>query len=160
MRYLPAFVLGFFLAGCGIARQQELAAQQAALQQQSITVMKECNEKYAPDNPKIAVIRAQCINNGLVILQPTMPYPDLLMVLMADHVAIAEQIQTGRITMAQGSALIAQKWSALTAEEQRRNLANRSVTAAEESASAATAAAWRAASPRTCNYGSGTVRCF
>ena len=67
------------------------------------------------------------------------------------------------MTLAQGNAAITQKWSDMVAEEQRRQLANRSVAAQEETAAAANSAAsasWAAAGPRTCNYGGGTITCF
>jgi hypothetical protein len=162
-RICVALALAALLVGCGIARQRELAAQIAALREQSAAAMKECGEKFPPGNPKIAVARAQCVNGAFAILQPTMPYPDLIQVFMADHLAVAEEVQIGRTTIAQGNAILAHKWSELVAEEQRRNLANRSVMAAEQQASAASSAAaasWRAAGPRTCNYGAGMVTCF
>ena len=119
--------------------------------------------KVPPGNPKIAVARAQCVNGAFAILQPTIPYPDLLQVYMADHLAIAEDVQAGRTSILQANAILARKWSELVAEEQRRGLANRAVVAQEQStvaASAAAAASWRAAGPRTCNYGAGTVTCL
>jgi hypothetical protein len=75
-----ALTLAALIAGCGIARQRELAAQAAALREQSAAAMKECGEKFPPGNPKIAVTRAQCVNAALAIAQPTLPYPDLLQV--------------------------------------------------------------------------------
>ena len=82
---------------------------------------------------------------------------------MADHLAITEDVQAGRTSILQANAILARKWSELVAEEQRRGLANRAVVAQEQStvaASAAAAASWRAAGPRTCNYGAGTVTCL
>jgi len=119
--------------------------------------------KVPTGNPKIAFARAQCVNGAFAILQPTIPYPDLLQVYMADHLAIAEDVQAGRTSILQANAILARKWSELVAEEQRRGLANRAVVAQEQStvaASAAAAASWRAAGPRTCNYGAGTVTCL
>ena len=74
------------------------------------------------------------MNAAFAILQPTLPYPDLLQTWMAEHLAIAEQIQTAHMTLAQGNAVITQKWSDMVAEEQRRQLANRSIAAQEEAA--------------------------
>jgi hypothetical protein len=162
-RLCAALTLAALIAGCGLARQRELAAQMAALREQSAAAMKECGEKFPPGNPKMAVARAQCVNAALVIVQPTLPYPDLLQVYMADHMAVAEDIQAGRTSIAQGNAVLARKWSELVGEEQRRRLANRAVTAQEQTAAAASstaAASWQAAGPRTCNYGAGTITCF
>ena len=158
-RLCVALALAALIAGCGLARQRELAAQMAALREQSAAAMKECGEKF----PKMAVTRAQCVNAALVIVQPTLPYPDLLQVYMADHMVVAEDIQAGRTSIAQGNAVLARKWSELVGEEQRRRLANRTVTAQEQTAAAASstaAASWQAAGPRTCNYGAGTITCF
>ena len=158
-----AVLLAALVAGCGIARQRELVAQAAALREQSAAAMKECAEKFPPGNPRIAVARAECVNGAFAMLLPTLPYPDLLQVYMADHMAIAEDIQTGRMSTAQANAVLAHKWSDLVAEEQRRALANRVVAARERNAAAASAAAaasWQAAAPRTCNYAAGMVTCF
>ena len=163
MRRICIVLLPLVVAGCGLARQRELQARMTALRQQSADTMKDCNDRLPPGNPKTAVVRAQCVNSAFAILQPTLPYPDLLQTWMAEHLAIAEQIQLGHMTLAQGNAALTQKWSDMVAEEQRRQLANRSVAAQEETAAAASSAAsasWAATGPRTCNYGGGTVTCF
>jgi hypothetical protein len=77
------------------------------------------------------------VNAALAIMQPKLPYPDLLQVYMAAHLALAEDVQAGRTSLAQGNAILTQKWSELVAEEQRRMLANRTVVAQEHSAAAA-----------------------
>jgi len=163
MRRVCVILLALALAGCALAKQRELKEKMAALRQQSADAMKDCNERLPPGNPKIAVSRAQCVNAAFAILQPTMPYPDLLQTFMAEHTAIAEQVQMGKMTIVQGNAAIAEKWSAVVSEEQRRQLATLGVAAqvqSAEAASSAAAASWRAAGPRTCNYGGGTVTCF
>lgn len=157
MRRIVAVVLmGALLGGCGIVQQRELAAKRALLREQSAMAMKECGEKYPPGNSKTAVARAQCMNGAFTILQPTLPYPDLLQVFMADHVAIAEEVQAGRTTIVQANSVIARKWSEIVAEEQRRNLANRSVAAQENVA----AASLQAAGSRTCTAFGNSVTCF
>jgi hypothetical protein len=129
----------------------------AALREQSAAALTECGEKFPPGNPKIAVARAQCVNAAFAILQPTIPYPDLLQVYVADHLAIAEDVQGWPDINPPANAILARKWSEVVAEEQRRGLANRAVSAQEHSDAAAS---WRASGPRTCNYGAGTVTCF
>jgi hypothetical protein len=107
--------------------------------------------------------RARCINEALAFFRPTMPYPDLLDTVQAERLAIAENVQNGRITVAQGNAAMAEKWSAMVSEEQRRKTAVVGAVAQMSSAAAAHSAAaanWRAAGPRTCNYGGGTVTCY
>jgi hypothetical protein len=164
MRRVLVVALALVAASCGIARQRELQAQMASLRQQSGDAMKDCNERFPPGNPKIAIDRARCVNGAFEIALPTMPYPDLLQVFMANNLAIAEQVQTGHTSLAQGNAAIAEKWSALVGEEQRRRLANVSAAAQVEAATAATSAAaagWQAAAPRTCSrLGPGTVTCY
>jgi len=139
MRQICVVLLALVVAGCGLMRQRELQEKIAALRQQSADAMNNCNQQYPPGLAKTAMARAQCVNAAMAILQPTLPYPDLLQTWMADHVAIAEEVQTGKITIAQANAALAEKWSAMVAEEQRRTLANRSVAAQEQSAAAARA---------------------
>jgi hypothetical protein len=163
MGRMLVLLLCLAVAGCGLARQRELQEKIAALRQQSAAAMQECNTQWPPGNPKTAVARAQCVNSAMAILQPTMPYPDLLQVWMANHLARAEQVQSGRVTMAQANAALTEKWSALISEEQKRTLANRSVAAQEQTASAAqssAAAAWAANAPRTCSAMGNSVTCF
>jgi hypothetical protein len=128
----------------------------AALQAQSTAAAQECQNKFPPGVQKIAMARAQCLNDAMAILRPIMPYPDLWDLFMASHVAIAEQYQNGKITFAQGNEMIAQKRAELTAEEQRRQLASRSVMAQENVA----AANLQAAGPHSCIGGPNVVSCF
>jgi hypothetical protein len=125
-------LIALSVAGCGLA-------QTAALKERSAAGMQDCDVRFPKDDAKIAVSRAQCLNDALAILRPTMPYPDLLDQYLAIHMALAEQVQKGQLTIAQGNAAIAQKKSELAAEEQRRSLASRSVVAQENRAAAAAA---------------------
>jgi hypothetical protein len=84
------------------------------------------------------------------------PYPDLWDVYIASRIVIAERVQKGQISIAEGDEAFAQKRSDLAAEEQRRLLANRSVAAQENIASASL----QAAGPRSCIQASNTVTCF
>jgi hypothetical protein len=73
-----------------------------------------------------------------------------------DQHDVTERVQNGQMTIAQANEAIAQKFSELNAEEQRRLLASRSVGAQESAA----AAAWQASRPRTCMGGPNIVGCF
>ena len=151
-----AIVTTFVLDGCGIARRQEMEAKRAALKQQSDAAAQDCNTEFPPGKVPTAVARAQCINNALSILRPIVPYPDLWDVYMASHIAVAERVQKGQMSIAEANEVLAQKRSELVAEEQRRLLANRSVAAQENIASASL----QAAGPHSCIQASNTVTCF
>jgi hypothetical protein len=149
-------ILSFSLAGCGIAQQREMQARAEALQAQSAAAAQNCETTFPAGNPKTAVARAKCQTEALAILRPTIRYPDLTDVWIATRLSSAEDVQNGRMSIAKANELMAAKTAELTAEEQRRNLANRSVAAQEGVA----AASWRAAGPRSCTRIGDTVNCF
>src|SRR6266404_2610624 len=122
------------IAGCGIARRHELQARTEALQQQSTAAMQECDAKFPKDIAKIAVARAQCANGAFAIMRPVVPYPDLWDLYMASLATLAERVQNGQLTIIEANEAFAQRTSELVAEEQRRQLANRSVAGQEMSA--------------------------
>src|SRR5262249_53334541 len=105
---------------------------------------------------KTAVARAKCQVDAVAILRPTVAHPDLLDSLMATRMSVAEQVQNGRLTIAQANEMMANKKSELVSEEQRRNLANRAVVAQESAA----AASWAASGPVSCTKTGNTVNCF
>jgi hypothetical protein len=144
------------IAGCGLVRQRELQARNQELKAQAEAAAQRCETTVPAGNPKTAVARAKCQTEAWAILRPTMPYPDLLDLLIAKRLAIAEQVEKGQLTIAQGNEAIATARSEAIAEEQRRNLANRSV-AAQEGIAAASASA---AGPHSCTQYGNTVNCF
>ena len=150
--FCVAVVLGLTVASCGIARQARIQE----LQAQSLAASQRCDVSVPAGNAKTAVERAKCQTQAWAILRPIMPYPDLLDLMIASRLTIAEQIQNGKLTIAQGNEQIAAKRSELAAEEQRRNLANRSVAAQEGMA----AASQSAAGPHSCTWFGNTVNCF
>jgi hypothetical protein len=109
----------------------------AALREQSAAAMKECGEKFPPGNPKNAVARAQCVNAAFAILAAddalSRPIAGLHGRSRCSSRGHPSRLDIDRT----GNAILAHKWSDLVVEEQRRRLANRAVTAQEESASAA-----------------------
>jgi hypothetical protein len=131
------------------ARVDELKAKTQEAEQQ-------CSITWPPGNPKTAVSRAKCQTDPLAIMRPVHPYPDLLDLFIASRMAIAERVQNGQMTIAQANEAIATKRSELVAEEQRRQLANRSVSAQENAA----AASLVAAGPHSCTAIGNTVNCF
>ena len=154
--FCVAVVLGLTVASCGIARRQEMQARIQELQAQSLAASQRCDVSVPAGNAKTAVERAKCQTEAWAILRPTTPYPDLLDLMIASRLAIAEQVQNGKLTIAQANEQIAAKRSELVAEEQRRNLANRSVAAQEGMA----AASQSAAGPHSCTWFGNTVNCF
>jgi hypothetical protein len=149
-------LIGVTLAGCGLTGQQELQARKDELNAQSKAAMESCNETHPGGNPKTAVARAKCQTEAMAIRLPIMTYPDLLRSFIATRMVVAEQVQDGKLTIAQGNEIVANKLSEMVTEEQRRNLANRSVRAQEGIAAASLASA----GPHTCTSFGNTVNCF
>ncbi|MGB9115157.1 hypothetical protein [Bradyrhizobium sp.] len=140
LRSIGVIALAATLGGCGlVAQAQQREAYQKALAQVQAGVQI-CNDTY-PKVQNTAVVRAQCIGAATDALRPLLTYPDLYDKEKADRNALAEQWQTGKITQLQYEAQFTEMHSTIVAEEQRRNLANRSVGAQESSASAAWIAA-------------------
>jgi hypothetical protein len=153
LRALVFIALALTLCGCGLARQRELQERNAALQEQSKAAVQECDTKFPKGIVATAVPRVQCLNDAMAITRPTSRNPDLLDSFMASRLAIAERIQKAQITMAQGGEEIANKWSQVVAEDQRRTLANRSVRAQET-------AAENIGGPTSCTRIGNTVNCY
>lgn len=68
---------------------------------------------------------------------------------MAKRMAIAEQMQSGKMNFAEGEAAITEKWSQAVSESQQRANARNSVTAQQQTAAAANTAAWAAMAQAT-----------
>ena len=84
-----------------------------------------------------------------------MTYPDLFDQSWAKAGVLAEQLQGHKLTRAEANAQMADVRSQITAEEQRRNLANRSVAAQETAATAALISS----GPTICNRVGNTTIC-
>ena len=92
----------------------------------------DCDARFPASNIKVAVARMQCFNDALE--SGTLGYvnQDLLASFMAYRMAIAEQIQYGKITVLQGKALAAEKWSQILSEAERRGNETQAVQAQRE----------------------------
>jgi hypothetical protein len=156
MKFIFAVVISLAMAGCGIMRQRELQARIDELKAKSHEAGEQCNVLWPAGNPKTAISRAKCQGEALAIIRPIAPYPDVLDLFIASRIAIAERLQNGQMTVAQANEAIAAKRSELVAEEQRRQLARRSVAAQEDVAAASLAAA----GPHSCTAIGNTVNCF
>jgi hypothetical protein len=141
---LNVFVLGLALCGCGTAprvqaddQTKQQAAVNARLIEESKAAMAACDAKFPAGDPKTAVVRRTCINDGFAIKLPTFgPDQDLVRAVMADSMVIAEQVQNGKMTIAEGNAAIAEKWSEAVTESQRRANSKNSVLAQQSAAAA------------------------
>jgi hypothetical protein len=156
MRILLFVAIAVLVSDCGLMQQWELQAQTEQLNAKSQAASQKCDTTLPAGNPKTATARAKCQTDALKILRPVEPYPDLMDLFIASRISIAERVQNGQLTIAQANELIAQKYSALFSENQRRSLADRAVSAQENMASASLAAA----RPRTCTAVGNTVSCF
>ena len=107
------------------------------MREQSRTAVANCDFRYPKDNPKIAVARIKCLNEAFSIQLPTLtPDQDLAQSFMAERMVIAERIKAGKMTMAEGQAAMAEKWSqVVSASQQRRDAAN--AVGAQQDAAAA-----------------------
>lgn len=142
-RTLSLSVLSLALSACALAQHmppdvqaKQQAAQSAQLVQQSKTAMAACDAELPAGNPKTAVARRKCINDGFAIRLPTYGADqDLVRGVLADSMVIAQNVQDGKMTIAEGNAAIAQKWSQAVTESQRR-ANSKNTPLAQESAAA------------------------
>lgn len=155
MKQLLIAVCCLTLAGCGLMARKERQEQMAAAIAAKDQGIAACKAQY-PDDNKDYVARNKCAFEAAKVIRPFATYPDLFDQSWATSAVVAEQLEAKKITRAQADLQMAQTRSQITAEEQRRNLANRSVAAQESAASAA----WAATGPVTCNRIGTTTTCF
>jgi hypothetical protein len=147
---------GLVLAGCGFDRAPELQSRTDQLNAQSAAASQACDVSVPAGNQKTAVMRAKCQVDAVAIRRPIVTYPDLLDSYLAARMAVAEQVQAGKLTVAKGSEVIAHKISELVAEEKRRNIANRSASTQETVAPESIVLA----SPHSCTRAADSAKCF
>lgn len=127
------------LAGCGLARQAERQEQMNAAKASMAQGFEDCKARF-PEGSKNYIEKDKCNAAAATVIRPFTPYPDLFDNYWAKRAVLAERLQAGKLTLAEANAEATQTQSDIAAEEQRRNLANRSVGAQESAA----AAAWMA----------------
>ena len=122
MRCVIATVVaaGMVGGGCGLDSNQEQTGQVAALETEAKAATDDCDRKFQPDNPSVAMARAKCLNEALEILVPALGYEDLVRRYMAARMAIAEQLQVGLITFAPAEEELARERTEVVAETKRR----------------------------------------
>lgn len=150
MRVLIGVLVFALLSGCGLVRQKEAQDRFNVAMADVRAGVETCNQSF-PKQQQTAVARARCIGDATAPIRPLVPFPDLLDQETANRNLLAERWQTGKITQAEFEAQFTQMHSQVVAEEQRRQLAGRSVNAQEAAAAAAL-------SPTICNrVGSSTI---
>jgi hypothetical protein len=130
--------------------EREEAFKAAKMQQESRLAA--CDVNFPPAAKKY-MDHAKCVNDAVNVIRPFVPYPDLLDQDNANRMLMAERLQQGKMTPAEATQEMAQRRSQVLAEEQRRGLANRAVSAQESAA----AAAWKGT---TCTRIGDTVNCY
>ena len=105
-----------------------MEARAAAIKEQARAAFQECKAKFPEVVAATTVANAQCLNGVVVIARPLWGNPDLLDAFMATRIAVAERVQKGQVTVAQGNEEVANKWTQVVAENQRRSLAPQRVS--------------------------------
>ncbi|MBB4362171.1 hypothetical protein GGD65_003196 [Bradyrhizobium sp. CIR18] len=137
-----------------MARKELQEKQQAAVAEMQAGFA-DCKARF-PDGSKQYIAKQQCDSAAAQSIRPYLTYPDLFDREQAERAVIAERLQAGKVTLAEANQHAAAVHSQIAEDEQRRNLAARSVGAQESAA----AAAWRASAPVSCTRTGNTVNCF
>lgn len=147
-------IVGPILAGCGLVARKQHAEEVARVKAQVEAGLAECDAKYKKVKGQM-LDRMRCRSASAVLYKPLLPYPDLLDQELSSLMVIAERVDKGQMSPVEGEQAASEVHSKMVAEEQRRMLANRSVSAQESAASAA----WRASAPVTCTRSGNSTTC-
>jgi hypothetical protein len=139
-----ALLLGTLVAECTMVQEHETSFRNEQLLAQAKAARLECDQKFPAGNPKTAVARAQCQKEAAEIARPTNIFPDLMDAFWETRMRVAEEVQSGKLTIAQGNEIITNRNTELTSEGQRRIAADRAVSAQENANRAALFAAYMA----------------
>ena len=154
MRLLIAMVSCALIAGCGVSRQADEAADSTPSDLND--ALAECRRAY-PNEIAQAVERAACVNKALEPLRSLLRYPDLLDQERAMRKSLAEQVQNNKLSLLDRLVQITELHKRMLAEEQSRVSANSSVPPQESAA----AALWRISNPASCaKLGGNTQYCY
>jgi hypothetical protein len=156
MRSLAIMALCAAVAGCGISRQpteQETEEPAAVSLNDALAA---CRNGY-PDQITQAVARAACVNNATELLRPLLPFPDLLDQENSLRKSLAEQVQSGSISLLERNRQMAKFHAKMLAEEQGRLQAK----PAEVVSASLAATQWRVSNPDGCtSLGGNTANCY
>ena len=106
------------LTGCGISRQVEQSEADPAPANLN-DALAACRNGH-PDQITQAVARAACVIKATEILRPLLPFPDLLDQENALRKSLAEQVQSGSISLLERNRQMTKFHAKLLAEEQGR----------------------------------------
>jgi len=98
MRSQVVIALCVVLAGCGISRQAEQQAAEEPTPPSLNDALAECRHAH-PDQITQAVARAGCVIKATQLLRANMPFPDLLDRENEMRKMLAEQVQSGKISL-------------------------------------------------------------
>jgi hypothetical protein len=126
-----AVMFALILAGCGIARQQQVAAarqqyidgiKQAG--EEAKAAMLECKNKRISGELKTYIASVQCSNSRITeaFQRADYRYLDLVGMLTAKRMEVAEKLDNHKITEAQATLENAEYASHIADEERKRNL--------------------------------------
>ena len=180
LRTLMVSGLVVVLTGCGISRQIELGESDPVPANLN-DGLAECRNFY-PDQITQAVVRAACIIKATEILRPMLPFPELLDQENALRKSLAEQVQSGGISLLERNRQMTKFHTKILAEEQGRSRAKAAEAKAAEAKSAETEPVearlaeakpveavnaplavrqWRVSNPDGCtSLGGNTVNCY
>jgi hypothetical protein len=156
MRVFVMLGLCALLGGCGLIARKEREEQMVAAKASMDQGFANCEAEYAAGGRKNHIAKTKCDSVAAQSIRPFVPYPDLLDQEWAARAVIAERLQAGKMTPAEANQQSTQMHAEITAEEQRRSLTGRAVSAQESQA----AAAWRASSPVSCTRIGNTTNCY
>src|SRR6266404_3039199 len=123
MRLPIVMVLCALLTGCGMARQADQQEAAEEIPDGWKDALAECRHA-SPDQKAQAVARAACVIRATELLRPMLPFPDLLDQENALRKSLAEQVQSGRISLIERNRQITKFHSNALVEEQTRLQAN------------------------------------
>jgi hypothetical protein len=130
-------VVVLMVAGCGLARQQEMQQQAAKLNAQRDADNADCRQRF-PTTPRTNhVALARCLNEVAARYWPDQSNRDLLELFVAKRMAIAAQVDAGKISEPEGEVLLAQARTEIVSTAQQRQNAHGLVAAQQQAADAA-----------------------
>jgi archaellum component FlaG (FlaF/FlaG flagellin family) len=133
-RTIFAVLLAAALSGCADYQAQQQAAQ---IKERNKAATRDCRNRFSTVTPENIVAAAQCRNAAMAITLPLLgSNQDLAQSFMAQRLAIAEQVQKGKLTVAEGSTAIWQKYSEAEGELQRRIAITQTAAAQQQTAAA------------------------
>ena len=143
------------LTGCGISRQVEQNEGGPAPVNLN-DALAECRNGH-PDQITQAVARAACVIMATEILRPLLPFPDLLDQENALRKSLAEQVQSGSISLLERNRQMTKFHAKILAEEQGR-LKEKPT---EIGATSLAVSQWRLSNPDGCmSLGGNTGNCY